>query len=93
MADKFNLPGSSFEELQKIVKGYSNSSDNASLESLANLTGLNKTIVSASNKFLSDIGLISGGKRKLIVLKRIKMTNPQKMFALLNLRLPHQITG
>ena len=64
MADEFNLPGSSFEELQKIIKGYSSSSDNVSLESLAKLIGLGKTTISRSNKFLSEIGLISGGIRK-----------------------------
>ena len=64
MTENFNLPGSSFEELKKIVIGYSNSPDKASLNSLAQLTGLGTTTISSSNKFLSDLGLISGGNGK-----------------------------
>ncbi len=64
MSAEFNLPGSSFEEVQKIVKGYSHASDNVSLDALAKLTGLNKTVISRNNKFLHDIGLISGGMKK-----------------------------
>lgn len=64
MATEFNLPGSSFEELQKILKGYSSSPDQTSLDSLAKLAGLHKTIISRNNKFLTDIGLISGGMKK-----------------------------
>ena len=65
MTDKFSLPGASFEGIQKVIKGYSNSSDYASLAFLAKLTGLNETNISASNKFLFEIGLITGGKKKL----------------------------
>lgn len=64
MAEEFNLPGSSFEEVQKIIKGYSHAPDNSSLDSLSKLTGLHSTIISRNNKFLTDIGLISGGMKK-----------------------------
>jgi hypothetical protein len=64
MAEEFNLPGSSFEEVQKILKGYSLAADNANLDSLSKLTGLHPTIISRNNKFLSDIGLITGGMKK-----------------------------
>ena len=64
MADEFNLPGSSFEELQKIIKGYSNAAENSDLEAISKLTGVHKTSVSRNNKFLSDIGIISGGLKK-----------------------------
>lgn len=64
MATEFNLPGSSFEEVQKILKGYSSSPDQTSLDSLAKLVGLHRTIISRNNKFLTDIGLISGGIKK-----------------------------
>ncbi|WP_040433321.1 hypothetical protein [Chlorobium ferrooxidans] len=64
MNASFNLPGSSYEEVQKIIKGYSHSQDNASLDSLAKLIGLHSTIISSNNKFLSDIGIISGGMKK-----------------------------
>lgn len=64
MSHEFNLPGSSFDEVQKIIKGYSNVSDKASLGDISKLTGLHTTIVSRNNKFLSDIGLITGGAKK-----------------------------
>lgn len=64
MAEEFNLPGSSFEEVQKILKGYSHAPENANLGSLSKLTGLHVTVISRNNKFLSDIGLITGGMKK-----------------------------
>lgn len=64
MATEFNLPGSSFEEIQKILKGYSNAQEQASLDQLSKLTGLHATVISRNNKFLSDIGLIAGGMKK-----------------------------
>lgn len=64
MATEFNLPGSSYEEVKKILKGYSNAADQSSLDQLSKLTGINGTIISRNNKFLTDIGLISGGKKK-----------------------------
>lgn len=64
MAEEFNLPGSSFEEVQKIIKGYSHAPENASLDSLSKLTGLHSTVISRNNKFLTDIGLITGGMKK-----------------------------
>ncbi|WP_137719282.1 hypothetical protein [Methylobacillus flagellatus] len=64
MTTEFNLPGSSFEEVQKILKGYSSAPDQSSLDNLAKLVGLHKTIISRNNKFLTDIGLITGGMKK-----------------------------
>ncbi|BBL72606.1 hypothetical protein [Methylogaea oryzae] len=64
MAEEFNLPGSSFEEVQKIIKGYSHAPENSTLESLSKLIGLHLTIISRNNKFLTDIGLITGGMKK-----------------------------
>lgn len=64
MTTEFNLPGSSFEEVQKILKGYSHAPENASLDQLSKLTGLHSTVISRNNKFLTDIGLISGGMKK-----------------------------
>lgn len=64
MTTEFNLPGSSFEEIQKILKGYSHAPEQVSLDQLSKLTGLHATIISRNNKFLSDIGLISGGMKK-----------------------------
>lgn len=64
MAEKLNLPRSSFEEVVKIIKGYSHAGSGASLEGLSKLTGMNKTIISRNNKFLTDIFLIQGGNNK-----------------------------
>ncbi|WP_417546362.1 hypothetical protein [Marinobacter sp.] len=64
MSDKINLPSSSFDELVKIIKGYSHASKGASLDELAKLTGLNKFAISGNNKFLSDISIIQGGRTK-----------------------------
>ncbi len=64
MSEEFNLPGSSLKEVQKIIMGYSQSTDNVSLDSLAKLTGLHRTKISRNNKFLTDLGLISGGVKK-----------------------------
>ena len=64
MATEFNLPGSSFEEIRKILKGYSHAPEQATLDQLSKLTGLHETIISRNNKFLVDIGLITGGKKK-----------------------------
>ncbi|QQR75336.1 MAG: hypothetical protein IPJ17_07100 [Holophagales bacterium] len=64
MSKEFNLPGSSFEEVQKILKGYSHASENASLDAMSKLTGLHTTVVSRNNKFLVDLGLIAGAVAK-----------------------------
>lgn len=64
MTTDFNLPGSSFEEIQKILKGYSHAPEQASLDTLSKLTGLHATVISRNNKFLTDIGLIAGGMKK-----------------------------
>jgi hypothetical protein len=60
VAAEFNLPGSSFEELQKILKGYSHAPDNSNLDSLSKLTGLNRSVISRNSKFLTDINLLIG---------------------------------
>lgn len=64
MATEFHLPGSSFEEVQKVLKGYSHAPELVSLGDLSKLTGLHETRISRNNKFLTDIGLIAGGMKK-----------------------------
>ena len=63
-AQNHEPPGSSFDEVQKILKGYSHAPEQASLDQLSKLTGLHSTVISRNNKFLSDVGLISGGMKK-----------------------------
>jgi hypothetical protein len=64
MSDKVSLPSSSYEEMVKIIKGYSHFNGPASLDDIAKLVGMNRTGVSANNKFLTESGLISGGNKK-----------------------------
>ena len=62
MSSDFSLPSSSYSELCKIIIGYSHSKADVTLDDLAQLTGINKTIISKNNKFLSELGLIKGVK-------------------------------
>lgn len=62
----FPLPSSSYKELIKIIQGYGRIGSEASLSDVSHLTAIGETIVSANNKFLVAIGVISGGKKKTI---------------------------
>jgi hypothetical protein len=66
MSDKLSLPVSSFRELVKIIKGYSSAGDEVTLDEMTKLVAMNRTRVSANNKFLAEIGLIQGGRRKSV---------------------------
>lgn len=68
MSEVFKLPGSSYEELIKIIRAYSAASKNGSPVSLAELaqsTGMDKTIISRNNAFLMQIKLVSEGNKKI----------------------------
>ena len=66
MSEVFKLPGSSYEELRKIIHAYSKYKVGkpVSLDMLAQSTGLGRTIVSSNNGFLIQVGLIIEGKVK-----------------------------
>ncbi len=64
MSDKVSLPSSSYDEMVKIIKGYGHLNGAASLDDVAKLVGMNRTVVSGNNKFLSESGIISGGNKK-----------------------------
>ncbi len=64
MSDELSLPASSYDQLTKIIVGYSHGSENMSLDDLAKLVGMGRTRVSANHKFLSALGLIEGGRKK-----------------------------
>lgn len=64
MAEALELPGSSFSELCKIIKGYSHADASSSMDDLAKLMGINKSIISRNSKFLTEIGVITGGHKK-----------------------------
>ena len=63
--EKIKLPRSSYEELCKIIKAYGRLTKPASLDEVATLSGIGKTVISANNSFLSAIGLLEGGKAKI----------------------------
>lgn len=66
MADNFKLPGSSYEELVKIIKAYSTGKIGMpmALDVIAQTAGMDKTIVSRNNGFLVQLGFISEGNKK-----------------------------
>lgn len=64
--EKFRLPGSSYEELAKIIKGYGHLVSPVTPQEVGSLVGMHHTIVSRSNAFLVAIGVLEGGKKKRI---------------------------
>ena len=64
MSDKLSLPVSSYDQLTKLIEGYSHGSENMSLDDLANLVGMGKSRISGNHKFLVELGLIAGGQKK-----------------------------
>lgn len=66
MAEVFKLPGSSYEEITKIIRAYSNVKNGQalSLADLAQMSGMDKTIISRNNGFLLQLGLITEGNKK-----------------------------
>lgn len=66
MAEVFKLPGSSYEEITKIIRAYSNVKHGQalSLADLAQMSGMDKTIISRNNGFLLQLRLITEGNKK-----------------------------
>jgi len=66
MAVNFKLPGSSYEELIKILKAYATGKVGTpmSLEMVAQIAKMDKTIVSRNNGFLVQLAFISEGNKK-----------------------------
>lgn len=66
MADNFKLPGSSYEEIVKIIKAYSVGKEGQpqTLDAIAQTTGMDRTIVSRNNGFLMQMELLSEGAKK-----------------------------
>lgn len=63
--DTFKLPGSSYEELTKIIKAYASSKD-TSPAAVGQLAGVDQTQVSRNNGFLISAGLIEGKMKKSV---------------------------
>jgi hypothetical protein len=66
MAEEISLPSSSRGELEKIIKGYGHVGKEVDLETLSKLTAIGRTTISPNNQFLTQVGIIAGGKKKQI---------------------------
>lgn len=66
MSDNFKLPGSSYDEIVKIIQAYASGKQgqSMSLDVLRQATGIDKTNVSRNNGFLMQLELITEGKEK-----------------------------
>lgn len=66
MADNFKLPGSSYEEIIKIIKAYSSGKEGQAqpLDAIAQASGIDRTIVSRNNGFLLQMQLLMEGAKK-----------------------------
>lgn len=62
--DTFKLPGSSYEEISKIIQAYGKLSKPASLEDVSQTVKMHTTVVSRNNAFLFSVGIIDNGKLK-----------------------------
>ena len=62
----FKLPGSSYEELCKIVRAYAQSSKGTDLKTLSSRTGITPTTISENNAFLIGVGLITREKPRVV---------------------------
>jgi len=66
MAEEFKLPGSSFEELTRIIQAYGRTRGEVSVSEVASILGIDKTTVSRNNGFLTSLDIIEGGQKKAI---------------------------
>ena len=61
---RFKLPGSSLEEVFKVVQGYTSIDRPASLDDVAKTTGMHKSSISRNVGFLLSLGVLEGGRSK-----------------------------
>jgi hypothetical protein len=66
MDENIKLPGSSFEEVAKIIQGYAVANRPVSLDEVSKRIGVHPTIVSRNNGFLLSVGVLEGGKNKAV---------------------------
>lgn len=67
MLQVYKLPGSSYEEITKIIRAYASISSKTvavTLSELSQCSGIEKTIISRNNGFLVQIKLLSEGNKK-----------------------------
>jgi len=66
MEERIKLPGSSFEEISKVIQGYASANKPSSLDEISRRIGMHNTVISRNNGFLMSIGILDGGKNKAI---------------------------
>lgn len=64
--DRFKLPGSSLDEVFKVVQGYASFGKTASLADIAKNTGMHESSISRNVGFLLSIGILQGGRDKSV---------------------------
>lgn len=64
--DRFKLPGSSLDEVFKVVQGYASFGKTASLTDIAKNTGMHATSISKNVGFLLSLGILEGGQNKSV---------------------------
>ncbi|HEY3384790.1 MAG TPA: hypothetical protein VGK32_23765 [Vicinamibacterales bacterium] len=64
--DEFRLPGSSYDELIKIIMGYGHFDTDVTPADVGGIAGVHETQVSRNNAFLVAVGVVEGGRRKVI---------------------------
>ena len=62
--NSFKLPGSSLDEVFKVVQGYASIGKGAPLSEISKNTGMHTTAISKNVGFLLSLGLLEGGKNK-----------------------------
>lgn len=62
--NEFKLPGSSLDEVFKVVQGYASFGKVASLADISKETGLHETIISRNAGFLIALKILEGGRNK-----------------------------
>lgn len=64
--DRFKLPGSSLDEVFKVVQGYTSVGKLASLSDISKSTGMHETAISKNVGFLLSVGVLQGGRDKSV---------------------------
>jgi hypothetical protein len=65
----FKLPGSSYEELAKVIRAYGHLTQPANLDDVKGVSGIHTTVISGNNGFLLGMGILEGGKKKTLTEK------------------------
>jgi hypothetical protein len=67
MADeKFKLPGSSYEEVVRIIKAYDHYESEVELNEVSQVSALHPTAISRNTGFLVAVGVLEGGQKKVL---------------------------